>query len=851
MLRLEDFWAKTAPFQSVLVHGYVTGTVAQIVYSEVLSSGVQEKLQKLLGIEQERTAALLGYLASLHDIGKMEGRFQKKDARMENLLREAGLYADGISLEPIRHEKTSKEILSKLWKENETSLRTANLLGKIAGAHHQGKWGKEGHTGPLWKSYHVQYEQMMREYFGFLSPLPELHKEQQGTVSALLLGILIISDWIASSCTFEEAEAWAKEAGGRQEIERRARRFLEESGLQREEIEWPYTFSKLWTNIPEDGLRPLQKEIERLFATEEERLSAVLIEAPMGEGKTEAGMFAALRMLKQWGKGGFYVALPTAATSNQMVGRMRDLIQRHDQQKEVRLLHGMAWLVDAATPEEEGNAEDDAAEIRKWLSPMRRALLSPYAVGTVDQVMLSVTKVRYGVLRLLGLANKALVIDEIHSYDVYMSEFIVLLLHWCKALEIPVVMLSATLPPDMKRKLLLPFGASDGQTCYPAITAVTGSGRQVVYPIAETSRRQTVRFHLCDVLHEPGRIASLATEKVKDGGCLCILLNTVRQAQETYLALRDVFEGDLLLFHAQFPAGRRDEIEKTCLRLFGPDKTHRPHKAILVATQVVEQSLDVDFDGMITAVAPVDLLFQRAGRVFRHAHTLRPETFSKPCIDVLIPGQGQDLGVDGVVYPESLLKQSIHLLEDRSVVRIPEDLAELVSAGYDMAQVPESELEAWLERMIEDDIKAGSSEIYKLSPPEKAFSPLGGESIFDDGETDSFLSVKTRLGEPSVRIALLEPDLYARIRPQVTERDGEPTAVVGSRALAQKVLEQSVSVQRRRLQKIEAGHQVIKGEKLLTNVMLYPSECGIFKADNGGSIAFDRELGVVIKEGDV
>lgn len=851
MLRMEKFWAKTNPFQSVVVHGYITGVIAQSIYSDVLCNGVREHLQRLLGMNMQQVRVFIGYLASLHDIGKIEGRFQVKEAGMAQLLQEEALYSKGIFNDPVRHEKTSREILSEIWKEQGVSSRTSNLLGKIEGAHHQGKRGKEGNTKSPWKEYHMQYEQKMREYFGFHSSLPELNKDQQGTISALLLGILILSDWIASSHMFEDAEHWAMEPDGKHEIYRRARLFIEDSHLQRDAVEWPLKFSEVWPNIPQTGLRPLQKEIEKLFDETEQRLSVVLIEAPMGEGKTEAGMFAALQMLKQWGKAGFYVALPTSATSNQMVGRMRNLLYMHDLQETVRLLHGMAWLVDEVTPEGESNTDDDYDEVRKWLSPMRRALLSPYAVGTVDQVMLSVTKVRYGVLRLLGMANKVLVIDEIHSYDVYMSEFIVLLLKWCKALEIPVVMLSATLPPEMKKKLLAPFGESDTSKVYPAITAVTETGNRIVHPIPETARRQTVDFTLCAALHDPQKIAALAAEKVKDGGCLCVLLNTVRQAQETYLAMKDTFDGELILFHAQFPAGRRNEIEKNCLRLFGPDKTNRPHKAILVATQVVEQSLDVDFDEMITAVAPIDLLIQRAGRVFRHAHTKRPKAFFQPQMTVLIPEAGKDLGADGIVYPESLLKQSIHLLEARTVVRIPEDLADLVAAGYDMDQVPEEELESWLNQIIEDDIKAGSSEIYKLSPPDKAFSPLGGESVFDDSETDSFLSVKTRLGEPSVRIALLESNLYCRIQSLGTEKDGCVVAAVTSRNLARKVLEESASVQKRRLSKIESGDKTIKGDKLLANVLIYPSECGIFRASNGGSIIFDHELGVVIKDGEI
>ena len=206
--------------------------------------------------------------------------------------------------------------------------------------------------------------------------------------------------------------------------------------------------------------------------------------------------------------------------------------------------------------------------------------------------MMSVLLVKYGVLRLLGLAEKTLVIDELHSYDVYMSEILHRLLEWCKALEIPVVLLSATLPPEKKAQMLSAYTDHPIQPCYPSITAVTESGNVIVRPVSRTEKRQTVSVELCPVLHHAEQIAEKAMGLVKDGGCLCILLNTVQQAQETYQALKTKeFDGELLLFHARFPIGQRDQIEQRCIRLFGKEKAARPQKAILVATQVDRKSV--------------------------------------------------------------------------------------------------------------------------------------------------------------------------------------------------------------------------------------------------------------------
>lgn len=251
------------------------------------------------------------------------------------------------------------------------------------------------------------------------------------------------------------------------QVDRRLSEFLQASGLYRQRNPGGRTFCEVWPNIPPEGMRPLQKEVERLFLQTEERISLVLLEAPMGEGKTEAGLYAALQMARQWKKTGFYVGLPTSATANQMAGRMRELLAFHGREEPVRLLHAMAWLVDGETPGDPVIHTEDAAIARRWLEPLRRGLLSSYAVGTVDQAMMAVLPVKYGVLRLLGLSGKALVIDELHAYDVYMSEILFCLLQWCRALEIPVVLLSATLPPEKSASCYLRSGPSTQTALIP------------------------------------------------------------------------------------------------------------------------------------------------------------------------------------------------------------------------------------------------------------------------------------------------------------------------------------------------------------------------------------------------
>lgn len=851
-VKLETLWAKTEPFQSVCTHGAAVGIIAQEVYRSVLAPGNRLLLEKCLSLDEQRILPFLGYWASLHDIGKIEYVFQSKDPLIKAYLQSEGLEDAVCTGNPIRHEKTGAEILKRIWKENGAGRGIRNLLAKIIGAHHQGKTGS-AHTNQSehWRMLQNEFEKKMRGLFlrGELY-FPTCEESREGTVSALLLGILILADWVASGEAFLDAEQIQSEHNGLQLLKKRAEAFFNNNGFLPADVRFADTFCGVWPNIAEEGRRPLQTEIEALFRNRDDRIRMVLIEAPMGEGKTEAGMYAALQMQKQWGKNGFYIALPTAATSNQMVGRMRAWTEMHGIENTVRLLHAMAWLIDEHTPEF-NYAQEDAQEIRNWLAPMRRGLLSPYAVGTVDQAMLAATQVKYGVLRLLGLSDKVLVIDEIHSYDVYMDEIIKRLLEWCIALEIPVVMLSATLPEDKKAELLAVYNSKIPESSYPSITAVAENGVAVCRGIPASGRRLEINLELSPCLNNAQRIAETAVAAVQEGGCLCVLMNTVGEAQKVFCEIEARYNGKLLLFHAQFPAGRREQIERECLSLFGKDKSHRPEQAILVATQVVEQSLDVDFDAMITAVAPMDLLLQRLGRVHRHADTIHPEAFRLPKAWILVPEESSGFGANGVVYPDCLLRQSIRLLKEREQIALPDDIQPLVQSAYDSGNIPEEEMTAWLKKLAGDAIKAAQGQPYLLSHPWNEFSPLWEDSVFNDEQENSFLSVKTRLGEPSVRIALVEADLYQRIAACAREKQGLRFAPVTDRKLAQEVLSRSVSVRERKICGKVSNLLDIRGDKLLAGVEILPASNGVYQDSGGMEICFDNQLGVIIKDGEI
>ena len=331
-----------------------------------------------------------------------------------------------------------------------------------------------------------------------------------------------------------------------------------------------------------------------------------IIEAPMGEGKTEAGLYTAVRMGEYWHKEGLYIALPTAATSKQMVTRVDKLLKDHSIGK-ARLLHSTSWMLDTGT---KINGADNPGE--EWLAPSKKALLGNYAVGTIDQILMAVLYVRYGVLRLLGLTNKTLVIDEVHAYDAYMSTLLKRLLEWCRVFRVPVVLLSATLPDWKKEDLMSVYTGSEGtsEKSYPQISRVFEGKKVERHKVNGTYKKGIIR--LAHIQSDDAEdIVRIAVDKTQNGGCICVLMNTVKKAQEVYRNLQQVIpDEELLLFHSQYTVARRKEIEDECIAKLGPDKSQRPKKLILVATQVVEQSLDIDFDFLITEILVVCIVMQ-------------------------------------------------------------------------------------------------------------------------------------------------------------------------------------------------------------------------------------------------
>jgi len=404
--------------------------------------------------------------------------------------------------------------------------------------------------------------------------------------------------------------------------------------------------------------------------------------------------------------------------------------------------------------------------------------------------MMAALNLRHVALRLLGLSGKIVIVDEIHAYDAYMSTIIERLLEWLRALGTTVILLSASLPSSRRAGLTRAYlGLREGDALprslasapYPSVSIVDAQGddakTMVLKPDATDKSRTVVVERRMDGEAVRQQNAEFLVAEVADGGCACWVCNTVTEAQAGYecvkAAVRDVAEDQrpqVILFHAQFLLRDRQQIEDRVLRMFGPDEKGRPKRAILVATQVVEQSLDLDFDLMMTQLAPADLIIQRMGRLQRHERQ-RPDRFEDgdPRLVLLVPPVGDDtvdLGKSRYVYEPFILLKTLIALDGRGQITVPSDVPEIVEAVYD-DQLPESAdlpagvnahalEEAWADLQRTRDMDEQQARIRLLGAPDERGHFNRGQDLCTMDENRSWVAAQTRLSRPSVRVVLLD-----------------------------------------------------------------------------------------------
>jgi CRISPR-associated endonuclease/helicase Cas3 len=766
----------------------------------------RKRMAAVLGLEWEHAQSWLLLVVACHDLGKACPGFQSK---WPELLAKTGLQLPRSPNTEINHGFVSQIALMELLQETGWPDELAELVANAVGCHHgerSSERAKDKAANEIYVGRGERLEAVRNDWSkarrGLVESLLEVFKPARspdkktlsGTDFMLLSGFTSFVDWIGSNEDWfpfgtpedcEDLQAWFGKRRAKAEMALDAIGWEPRNPLCAE----PKSFDQVFGFAP----RPLQQAVANALANVKEPV-ILLLEAPMGEGKTEAAFFAHLELQRRFGHRGLYVALPTKATGNAMFKRtlkfLRD--QGTDRKLDLQLLHGATLLNDTFQNLRLSGIYDPTTggEIRagEWFTHKKRALLSEYGVGTVDQAILPILPVRHNFVRLWGLANRVVVFDEIHAYDAYTGTLLVHLLRWLVALGSSVVLLSATLPPSIRRKLAGVVGTSlpEQETEYPRLSVFRhGEDVDQKHFEADPARRRSLK--LLGIPPDLQGIRSALEEHLAVGGMGLVLVNTVQRAQDLYRLFPEgerlereghrvgkrLSDGtEVFLFHARFPADRRQKREDQVLEAFGQGG-RRDGRKILIATQVVEQSLDLDFDLIVTDLAPIDLVLQRAGRLWRHERDIKDRGgISKPTLIVAgLVGDGPPSFEKplwwGKVYREDLLLRTWILLreEQRQSLRLPDEIDLLVQAVYEeQVDVPES-LRERLEKA--SAVKEGEGFAYRGQanqaiigfPDDASWNDPSRFVLFDEDEpgVHRTLMAQTRLGADSVLAIPLSP----------------------------------------------------------------------------------------------
>ena len=690
-----------------------------------------DHLARLLGLEREETARLATWLLCLHDVGKLAKKFQAKDPDLyppcfgDDPARLSGFYDHGagglrlfdaddgfFKLPSGTRPRTWRPLVSAVTGHHGAPPDTGRRESIVTLKDDFGAAGIEAARLFVGKAH---------DLFGIPRDMPPLRRERVRPASYALAGLAVLADWIGSNQEwfpyrgpddFQDLDSyWNHHARARSE------RAIEEAGVLPAA---PRVHLDQGALIGERAVPTPMQEWARIVELPTGP-TLFMIEDETGSGKTEAALILAHRLMASGRADGLYMALPTMATANAMFDRLgvahrklfaegaepsvalaHDARDMHEGFRSA-VLHGGRGEAPYSDAGERGGSEITASTAcAHWIADdRRRAFLADAGAGTVDQALLSILPSRHQSLRLLGLMRRVLILDEVHACDAYMQREIERLLEFQAGLGGCAILLSATLPLSIRARLADAFArglgeqedadrATGGDMAYPMAT-VRAAGVQTASGVPGRpghGRTLPVRF-----LRTPDEALAEVEQAARAGKAVLYIRNTVDDALSAHAAL--AARGlDPDLFHARFALEDRLKIERRVVKAFGkPFGKHgtpaeRAGK-VLIATQVVEQSLDLDFDVLITDLAPIDLLIQRAGRLWRHE---RREREGRPELLVVGPEPEADAKEDwfsnafpraAYVYRDhARLWLTARTLEDTGAIESPGGLRSLVEAVY-------------------------------------------------------------------------------------------------------------------------------------------------------------------------
>jgi CRISPR-associated endonuclease/helicase Cas3 len=796
------FWAKTfsAPaggvaFKPVLHHLLDVAAVAASYLH--LQSARLAREAAMCGVSAEEYVALVAFLSGLHDLGKFTRNFQ---AKVESLWPAALGSWPGLNAVGLAHWRATGLMLQL----NPFRSAMARLLPNIQsgeGALLAAIAGHHGRPPPdcddadvageaLRKSHWLDAACLGAAWFAFeelrrltsAQPVAGLNADSAPELSWRLAGLITLADWVGSDADYfsplpldTPLEIYWREA------KRTAQRALSAKGLAPLKAASAPSLGRIAPRAATSA-RPMQRLSEELTLGTGPQL--ILIEDATGSGKTEAALLLAARMIETGLGEGVYFALPTMATANAMHKRLVEMVpclfadDPEARPPSVILSHGKAKIAETlarltARPSGDGE-ETTAASCNDWIADdRRRAFFADVGAGTIDQAFLAVLPKKYLTLRQYALAGRILIVDEAHCFDAYMKEELGTLLRLHAMNGGSAIVLSATLALSIRRQITRSYYAGLGlgrlevrkgaarcaSMAYPLLTHLTREGFAEHARQLDPKLSRKVRVERLNSREASLRAASAAADSDASVLIICNAVDEAIALHEKLTARRP--KETTHLFHARFAQGDRIAIEDAVLWRFGRDATRAQRAGhILVATQVVEQSLDLDFDLIVSDLAPIDLLIQRAGRLWRHMD-LRPaadRAIAEPKLLVVSPDPdaiasadwlATCLGRAAYVYQNAgVMWRTARTIFSGRVLATPEILRPMIEAVYgENAEAVPACLRAAETKGEGQEGKAKAIGAFNVIDLGGGYGQLPSDLRADE-------DIGTRLGEPTLTIRM-------------------------------------------------------------------------------------------------
>jgi len=783
-----------------------------------------QRLHELLALDLNSFINVFTFFLTLHDLGKFSAAFQSLRTGLPSHLVGQGsdvLYErrirydvrhDSLGLLLWRNELRQWEYLEALWKDRGGEDLCKEIVEqwiKIVTGHHgvpptrsRGKNGStETHFNPIDIESVKEFLIDIKEIGFFPNQLPDLFfKEEYKEVLALssweLNGVAVLADWLGSDAEVFQyhPEQMSLDQYWHEHAIVKAARVVEKAELNHRiypnSIVNPH---KIFGYL--EKLTSLQQYCAEVKFSNQPQL--FILEDVTGSGKTEAALILAQRLMSESLAEGLYIGLPTMATANAMYGRIKDFYHRlfsSDCKPSLILSHSKSRICEKFN-EIGRQAEDDdyfpgeetaSYWCNRWFADNRKKnLLADVAVGTLDQALLSVLPVKHQTLRQLGLASKVLIADEIHAYDEYTGALLGSLLTSYAQKGGSAILLSATLPQKIRKKLVDAFQQGlrtefkikhpyqSAAEALPRITHIDGKNAVVSKSLPDS--RPPRRIEVVLVNDEPD-IYEIIRQAIAADRCVCWIRNTVDSAIKAYRFMEENMgfeKTNLRLFHSRFAMIDRLRIEEEVIKHFGKDSGFAQRAGqVLIATQVVEQSLDLDFDLLISDLGPIDLLIQRAGRLQRHqrdvqgnlttnpSHSKRNQPVLSVYGPVFEPNPSRDwlnthLPGTEYVYNPCFLWLTQRLLSDYPQIEIPKDLPGLIEGVYgEIAQnIPDNLRSLWEEAEGANYSQRDLARFNELMLT-KGYCE---ESAQHNGWSDE-VDISTRLGDKTEEVILMIAD---------------------------------------------------------------------------------------------